>query len=255
MAENRPARYTYPMHIVDSLIAAGLSDKAASVYVATLDLGQASVQAIAQQAGLKRPTAYLILEDLERQGLVRGVKLARGQGYAATNPEHLVATLKQREQAVSQILPELVARYHGPEVGPRVASFSGAGAVTQLQALLAASPEVRSFGSLSQLLEQLELWPKLAKHWKSTGGSLQEIVPDDITLRDRAVTTTKDKWHEVRFVPGESPSRISVWVGESVLLLSPGSELQLVVLTDAALATSHETLFTLAWLSALPLGQ
>ena len=42
----------------------GLSEKAAQVYLASLELGEAPVQKLAERAGLKRTTVYYVLEEL-----------------------------------------------------------------------------------------------------------------------------------------------------------------------------------------------
>ncbi len=66
------------MSLDRELSALGLSQKEATVYVALLELGTASVQAIARRADLVRPTTYVILEALTKKGLVqpkRGVVL------------------------------------------------------------------------------------------------------------------------------------------------------------------------------------
>jgi sugar-specific transcriptional regulator TrmB len=52
----------------------GLSQKEAAVYVACLRQGDGTVLQIARQANIKRPTTYVILEDLVTRGLVRSKK-------------------------------------------------------------------------------------------------------------------------------------------------------------------------------------
>ena len=52
------------MEIQDVLKSIGLDDKEARVYMALLELGTATVHPIANKAEIKRPTTYLILEQL-----------------------------------------------------------------------------------------------------------------------------------------------------------------------------------------------
>ena len=58
------------METIDVLERVGLKGKEASVYLALLELGTASVESIAKKAGTKRPTTYLVLDDLQNRGLV-----------------------------------------------------------------------------------------------------------------------------------------------------------------------------------------
>ncbi len=57
------------MALESVLQAAGLTDKEARIYLAALELGQAPVLRIAQKAGIKRPTAYVTLGELQAKGL------------------------------------------------------------------------------------------------------------------------------------------------------------------------------------------
>ena len=56
------------MDIQEALRNFGLNDKEARVYVALLELGQTTAYAIAERSGLKRPTVYVILDDLRQKG-------------------------------------------------------------------------------------------------------------------------------------------------------------------------------------------
>ena len=63
----------------DTLIKFGLSEKEASVYIALLELEVAVVQEIASAAGINRSSTYVVLEALQKRGLVntnagRGIK-------------------------------------------------------------------------------------------------------------------------------------------------------------------------------------
>lgn len=60
------------MEIADVLQKIGLQQKESAVYLALLELGTADVSGIAKKAGIKRPTCYLVLDDLKNRGLVSG---------------------------------------------------------------------------------------------------------------------------------------------------------------------------------------
>ena len=48
----------------------GLTEKEAKLYINALELGSFSVMGIAHKSGIKRPTCYLILDELVKKGLV-----------------------------------------------------------------------------------------------------------------------------------------------------------------------------------------
>ena len=55
---------------LDTLVSLGINEKSARIFLAALSLGTATAQNIANGAGLKRPTAYLHLQELLKMGLI-----------------------------------------------------------------------------------------------------------------------------------------------------------------------------------------
>lgn len=84
------------MQPAETLKSLGLTDKEAAVYLALLQLGRASAYAIAIKSGLKRPTTYIILDQLITKGAVHLVPRAKKQLYVALAPEKLLEAAKQK---------------------------------------------------------------------------------------------------------------------------------------------------------------
>ena len=110
----------------------GLSDKEARVYLAVLELGQATVQDIAKKSGIRRPTAYLALEELAKLGLVSWHEQGSKRLLSAEFPERLMRLLDRNEQELKikrteteKILPRLKALYDQAREHPRVRFFEG----------------------------------------------------------------------------------------------------------------------------------
>ena len=55
------------MELIEVLNKTGLHEKEAKVYLALLELGTADVSDIAAKAGVKRPTSYLVLDELKER--------------------------------------------------------------------------------------------------------------------------------------------------------------------------------------------
>ncbi len=95
--------------------ALGLSDKEAKVYVASLFLGPAPVQKIAEQAEVNRATAYVILDQLADLGLVSQSTEGKKTVFVAEGPEALrhlfdrqIEQVEERRKDLDVLLPELV---------------------------------------------------------------------------------------------------------------------------------------------------
>ncbi|MEX0877342.1 MAG: helix-turn-helix domain-containing protein [Candidatus Spechtbacterales bacterium] len=76
----------------------GLQEKEAKVYVASSFLGPSPVQQIAKQAGINRPTAYVILEQLAEKGLVSESTEEKKAVYVPEPPEALERWLEKQEK-------------------------------------------------------------------------------------------------------------------------------------------------------------
>jgi HTH-type transcriptional regulator, sugar sensing transcriptional regulator len=110
----------------------GLSNKEARVYVACLRIGPASVQTIADKAGIKRVTAYVILESLQSLGLARQSTRAKKTFFSAEDPLNLELILRRRAAEVSQqmqglqlVLPQLLSLNSVPKDLPEIRTFEG----------------------------------------------------------------------------------------------------------------------------------
>ena len=85
----------------------GLSDKEIKIYLSNLQLGSNLVQEIANFAELNRTSTYDLLKSLEKKGFVSYTIQSGKKFYQATKPNKLLDMLREREELVKKILPEL----------------------------------------------------------------------------------------------------------------------------------------------------
>lgn len=93
----------------EALQGLGLNQKEALIYVSLLQLGKATAYKIAQKSGLKKPTVYVILEELRQKGLVLKIPYPKKQIYSAKHPQELIHEAEERLKRVNSALPELLA--------------------------------------------------------------------------------------------------------------------------------------------------
>lgn len=96
------------------LISIGLNEKEAKVYLASLELGQSTVQSIAVKAGINRATTYFIIDGLMQHGLMSSFHKGKKQYFIAADPERLIEILEKEKEAVEskkenlqKLLPQL----------------------------------------------------------------------------------------------------------------------------------------------------
>lgn len=92
----------------------GLNEKEAKVYLASLELGQSTVQDIAKKAGVNRATAYFVIEALMKMGLMSSFHKGKKQFFIAADPDRLIeileqekTTLENRAKGLKKLLPQL----------------------------------------------------------------------------------------------------------------------------------------------------
>lgn len=89
------------------LMHAGLSKGEIEIYLALLRIGSSLVSKIAQETGLHRTNVYDTLEKLKEKGLVSYVIKENRKYFSAVNPERLTEYLKEKEEEINSIIPEL----------------------------------------------------------------------------------------------------------------------------------------------------
>lgn len=97
----------------------------AAVYVAAMELGQASVQALAKKSGVKRTTVYHFLDDLIERGLLQETRKKKRNIYSAIHPKQLVALEEVRLRELENLIPSLLAVYNKSQTKPRVTFYEG----------------------------------------------------------------------------------------------------------------------------------
>src|ERR1043166_4535348 len=108
-----------------TLEALGLSEMQGKVYLAALELGEATMLALARKSGVNRSTIYTFIEDLEDRGFIQKAQKNKRFIYSAAHPETLVEMQKARAGQLERLLPELLAINNKSGKKPRVTFYEG----------------------------------------------------------------------------------------------------------------------------------
>lgn len=112
-------------HLENDLEKIGLSDKEAKVYLASLELGPATIQSLTDKSGIKRSTVYEMLDNLMAMGLIIESIKGKRKVYLAAEPEKLKRNIHEKEQLLSQILPELRSLNNSGNIKPKITYYEG----------------------------------------------------------------------------------------------------------------------------------
>lgn len=111
--------------IITELGKAGLTENEAKVYLAALELGETTVIRLAKKASIKRPTTYLVVDSLKDKRLMHIVRKGKKAFFYAEDPRKISELLKEKEQAIHRIMPELLAFTNLIDRKPKIQYFEG----------------------------------------------------------------------------------------------------------------------------------
>jgi sugar-specific transcriptional regulator TrmB len=242
------------MELRNTLIEVGLEEKEAKIYIALLDLGTAKVQDIALKAGIKRPTAYVVLENLFAKNYITKTFHKSKVSYSPEKPDILLRALKHKEELLEQMLPLLQARMKSSKIRPRVKIYEGKGGVEQVYDEMYQSKSVCLFGSIKNLSEE----------FVGRVDSLKKIIKSaDIHVRDLLTEDPKDldfglasigKNYEARVIARELDLFVDGGIYDNkVAILSIKNDLFAVVIESKEVADTFQSLFDIVWKMSRPL--
>lgn len=118
----------------------GLSSKEAKIYLTALELDQAPAAEIAAHSGINRATAYVILEELRKKGLVSTFVKGKKTYFAAEPPERLSYLfeieknrLEENFANLKKILPDLDKLYESRGERPKIRFFESNEGINSLR--------------------------------------------------------------------------------------------------------------------------
>ncbi len=114
------------------LLGLGLNEKEVKVYLSSLELGQSTVQQVAQKAAVNRATAYFIIDALMQRGLMSSFYKGKKQYFIAADPERLLEILEQekeniekKKETLQKLLPQLQSLNNKQKDKPVVKYYEG----------------------------------------------------------------------------------------------------------------------------------
>lgn len=245
---------------VKSLTKIGLTDKQAIVYSALLELGEAKMTHIARHAKLKRPTVYLVIEELIQLSLVSMIEKGKKKIYSAVHPNRITEILKSREKQFEELLPNLVARYGSVRGKPKVQMLEGIAGVRQAYqeafALLAnGKQEGLWMGNIGILVEH---FPEVMREYNVLMNTVKRYRIREINFGGEAskqwvakMNTKPKPSHGIKYVDdaGIAGSTDQLIVGNKVIQFSTREELFTLIIESEELAKTQRFLFEQIWKS------
>lgn len=240
------------MELSEAIATLGLNDKQTAVYIALLQLGKGSAYSIADKSGLKRPTAYVILDELIKKGLVERIPRARKQQYRAISPEQAFSALEERVALAKEKLPELLAMTKGSNTKVSAVYFEGLKGIKQVMEYKQKEnkgKEIVGFYATSQDLpkELTEYFVQWNEKSRKLGITMRGIVPDHESLTTFRNSDEKSG-RNMKVMPYEEfSSEVAIDVSGDVVRIQDYKNLQGVAIENADVAKTMREIFEMVW--------
>lgn len=238
--------------LLAQLIDIGLNEKEAALYAAGLELGEASVQELAKEANIKRPSAYRIIEELQGKGLFSVVSKGKKKYFSAEDPEAIFGLYKIRQDAFARLLPDLRLLHNKGEKRPKVKFYNGIeGLKSMYWESLESKNSIVGYGSID------DMWVLSADFIKDY---VKERIKRKIPIRGIVPATAQSQEYiklnpkemrELCLVPKERfPFTNEINIYNNKVAIFSFREQVGVIIESEDIAKTQKAIFELAWAGA-----
>ncbi len=134
---------------IDNLKITGLSENESKVYLACLELGPSGIWEVSKLSDVKRPTCYVLLEDLTTRGIAKSHNDGKRVVYSVISPKQLALIEGRKHNKFLNLLPQLEGLASKASTKPKVSLFEGEVGVMQVYNLMLELPidnEILTYG-------------------------------------------------------------------------------------------------------------
>ncbi len=233
----------------------GLSPNESRVYEALLQIVESSVQAISLKSKVHRRNVYDSLNKLMEKGLVSEVFVKGEKRFKAINPRRLLELLKEKEERVNKVLPEMQSKYEAVEEKEEAYLYRGIeGFKNYLQDILKTKEIVYFIGAKAFWLDERlqHFLPRFQRERKRLGIKFMHLF--DYEVKEQKLEILKLVGKPYKFLPKEysSPTAVDIF-GDYVVTfvgVKPGQleeEPLMFVMKSRKLADGYRKFFQFMW--------
>ena len=226
----------------NKLMSLGLTEAESLIYYTALKLGNCSVKQIAKECGFHRTNIYDILEQLKEKGLITFFKEGKSMKYDASDPNNLYELLKEKEELLDTLFPNLKELYNKSSDEIQVEVYKGVeGMKSAWRDMIKEGKPLYGFGVKGQLREKLQLF---AEQW------LRDLKKKKIPYY--GIYTKRGNnpsyYTEIRYVSEELNGPVATFIyGDKININIWEPDLIAIVIKSKLVADMYRKHFNLLW--------
>jgi len=228
----------------------GLNDKEIQVYQSCLKLGTASITEIAKKAEVKRPTCYLVIDELKSKGLIIAVPKGKKTIYKTIEPDKLLDNFESKRQNLEEVIPFLRHWYDQSRHRPKVTFFEGKVQIKDVYKDMFKAKEIWSMVSLDKLYEVItdEENEALFKLLDKQGGKIYDLIQYSTKAKKLIKAKYRKENSEEKLLPKDFVFETDIIVNDKnkVAIISLDN-LTATIIDDEAIAHTMRAILKFFW--------
>ena len=228
----------------------GLTSVEAKIYLTLVIKGPSLAGVIAKETGIHRRTAYDILYRLRTKGLVTNIIIENKRNFEAVNPERLLEILKEKEETIKAILPEIKGLYKSTKTKNEVLFFRGKQALkTIFDDQIKESREILFMGKLMESNEIINLY---FSRFNSRRAEKKIKIKMLLDINSKNKNFVKDvPLSEVKYLNNKNNINMSVYIyGNNISIVVWKDEPIFTIIREKDVADGFRNYFDILWLIA-----
>jgi HTH-type transcriptional regulator, sugar sensing transcriptional regulator len=234
------------MEVEKALEKIGLSQNEIKVYLVLNDHGSTKAGKISKLAKMDRSSAYNALKLLQEKGFVSYVLVGQIKYFQAAGPKRILEYLKEQQEDISSILPQLEERHKRNKIEGQVRLFKGVkGVKSVFLDMIRTGKDNFVFGSEGQFSDRMpEFAYQFGRMKKEKKMKTQMIIG-----KDRKELDSQNSLH--KYIPNiaESPAVTNIY-GDKIAIIIWTDEPEAIIIENSAAAKAYKSYFDFMWKNA-----
>lgn len=221
----------------------GLEEKEAKVYLALLGLGETTATKLAEATSIDRTLMYQITNKLIEKGLISYVIKEHIRYFSAADPDFLVRDLKEKEEELKSILPELKAKKNSLKQNTSAEIYKGRkGVYSLLKFIVSQNKTYYCIGGMGEVCTKFETEAAAVVHDaqnSKTPGKILARKEDNLFIGSN---------EELRFLPSHLLSSTSLMmVGNTTVVFIWSEPYHAIVINNPSFTKDNLLTFNYLW--------
>ncbi len=225
----------------------GFSPNEIKVYLTLNDHGSTKAGKVAKLSKIDRSSCYNSLKILLEKGLVSYVLIGKVKWFQATGPKRLLDYVKEQEEDVTAIIPQLHARHKAAKIEGQVRLFKGIkGVKTIFLDIIRTGKDNYVFGSEGQFSKKMPEFALQFSRMKKEKG-----IKTYLLLRKERVNI-KDSFNlslsERKYLPDiDESSAVTNIYGNKIAIIIWTDEPEGIIIENPTAAKAYKSYFDFMW--------